>query len=236
MEHMKHWNNLNRPPQRALNQIGGGRLKGKTDINPQWRYEAMTQEFGVCGIGWKYEIKRLWTEQGAGGEVFAFAEVLVYVKDGEKWSDSIPGIGGHFLVEKETAGLHNNDEAFKMATTDALSVALKMLGVAADIYAGLWDGAKYKDGETPKRLGDDPLARAVQTDLGGEEVVPKLTDAQRHFLDGALDSIQAAQNIDELKKAWTFITQNYIEVPEYYREKLKGQKDAKKLNLTNGAA
>jgi hypothetical protein len=235
MENMKHWNNLNRPPQRALKQIGGGRLKGKTDINPQWRYEAMTQEFGVCGIGWKYEVKRLWTEAGAGGEVFAFAEVLVYVRDGEKWSDGIPGIGGHFLIEKESAGLHNNDEAFKMATTDALSVALKMLGVAADIYAGLWDGAKYKDGETPKRLGDDPLAHAIQKNLDGVPVIP-LTDAQRQFVDGAFDSIQAAQTMDELKKAWTFITQNYKQVPDFYREKLTGQKDAKKLNLTKKEA
>ena len=40
------------------------------------------------------------------------------------------------LVTKERDGLRTNDEGFKMATTDALSVAMKMLGVAADIYAG----------------------------------------------------------------------------------------------------
>jgi hypothetical protein len=87
-----------------------------------------------------------------------------------------------------------------------------------------------------KPPGDDPLAHAVRYGLGGEEVVPKLTDEQRHFVDGAFDSIQSAANIEDLKKAWTFITQNYKQVPEYYREKLKGQKDAKKLNLTKEAA
>jgi uncharacterized protein YajQ (UPF0234 family) len=30
-----------------------------------------------------------------------------------------------------------------MAVTDAISVAMKMLGVAADIYAGKFDGSKY---------------------------------------------------------------------------------------------
>ena len=30
-----------------------------------------------------------------------------------------------------------------MATTDALGVAMKHLGVAADVYMGLWDGSKY---------------------------------------------------------------------------------------------
>ena len=32
-----------------------------------------------------------------------------------------------------------------MAVTDAFSTALKMIGVAADIYADKWDGSKYKD-------------------------------------------------------------------------------------------
>jgi hypothetical protein len=40
--------------------------------------------------------------------------------------------------------MHSNDEGYKMAITDALSVAMKSLGVAADIYMGLWDGSKYK--------------------------------------------------------------------------------------------
>ena len=35
-----------------------------------------------------------------------------------------------------------------MATTDALSVAMKQLGVAADIYLGMWDGRSYKSDDT----------------------------------------------------------------------------------------
>ena len=33
-----------------------------------------------------------------------------------------------------------------MAVTDALSVAMKMLGLGADVYAGLFDGTKYNGG------------------------------------------------------------------------------------------
>ena len=145
---MEQYKQLSRPPQWALKQIQAGRLKGKTDINPQWRYEAMTNQFGMCGIGWKYEIEKLWTEPGPDNQVFAFAEILLYVKSDSEWSHPIPGIGGHMLVPKEKSGLHANDEAFKMAITDALSTAMKMLGVAADIYAGRWDGSKYIDTPT----------------------------------------------------------------------------------------
>ncbi len=149
-ENMKVWDSVSKPPAEALKQIGGGRLKGKTEINPQWRYEIMTRTFGLCGVGWKMEIKRLWTEPGfqpsAGpGEVFAFAEVHVFVKHEGAWSDPIPGIGGNLLIESERSGMHNNDEGFKMAVTDAVGTAIKMLGVGSEIYAGRWDGSKYKE-------------------------------------------------------------------------------------------
>lgn len=141
------YKSLSQPPATALRQITAGNLKGKTDINPQWRYEAMTEKFGLVGIGWKYEIQKLWTENGAKGEVLAFAQVAVFIrnKDTKEWSDPIVGIGGSKLVNAFNAGLQSNDEGYKMAVTDAFSTSLKMLGVAADIYAGRWDGAKYKD-------------------------------------------------------------------------------------------
>lgn len=154
MDNLDIYNALKQPPKEALRTIPGGRLAGKTDINPQWRYKAMTERFGVCGIGWKYEIVRVFSELADEGQIFAFAEVNLFIKQGD-WSDPIPGYGGSMLVEKEKAGLHASDEGYKMAITDALSTAMKMLGVAADIYAGLWDGTKYRDsGEGPKETVD----------------------------------------------------------------------------------
>jgi len=88
-------------------------------------------------------------------------------KDGEDdvWSDAIPAIGGSVLVSKESAGLHASDEGYKMAITDALGTAMKMLGVAADIYAGLWDGTKYKDAveTTPVKDTTEPMITTPQT-------------------------------------------------------------------------
>ena len=48
----ENYDKMRRPPQTALRQIQAGDLKGKTDINPQWRYEIMDATFGACGIGW----------------------------------------------------------------------------------------------------------------------------------------------------------------------------------------
>lgn len=157
MSNMAIWEALRTPPQTALKKIEAGRLKGKSDINPQWRYEAMTQQFGPCGIGWRYTIDRCWLEPTADGQVVAFAEVSLYVKAADRWSEAIPAIGGNMLVEKESKGLHVSDEAYKMAVTDALSVALKMIGVAADVYAGNMDGFKYSQ---PARAAEAKSAEA----------------------------------------------------------------------------
>jgi len=147
MEAIKIYKKLSQPPKTALREIKAGDLKGKTDINPQWRYEAMTETFGLVGIGWKYEVQKLWTEPGANGETLAFAQVAVFVRDPEtkEWSDAIVGIGGSKLINRFSQGPKSNDEGYKMAVTDAFSTSLKMIGVAADIYAGKWDGSKYNE-------------------------------------------------------------------------------------------
>lgn len=140
----RHWDALRRPPKDALKPIQGKRgAKNLTNIDPQWRMQAMTEHFGPCGIGWRYTIDRVWTEPGHAGEVMAFAIVTVYIKDGDEWSEAVPGVGGNKLIEANKSGHYNNDEGFKMAVTDAMGVAMKSLGVAADIYAGAFDGSKY---------------------------------------------------------------------------------------------
>lgn len=181
------YESLSRPPKDALREIQAGKLKGKTDINPQWRYKAMTEKFGLVGIGWKYEVQKLWTEAGAGNEKLAFAQVAVFVKDGDAWSEPIVGIGGSKLVQFEKGAAVSNDEGYKMAVTDAFSTALKMLGVAADIYAGRWDGTKYNDEPaTPPQPPAPPKKQPAKFDFepkGGET-----TPAEKKEIGGLLAS------------------------------------------------
>lgn len=156
MEALQIYKKLSQPPKGALREIKAGDLKGKTDINPQWRYEAMTETFGLVGLGWKYEIQKLWTERGANNETLAFAQVAVFVRDPDtkEWSEPIVGIGGSKLINKFSTGPKSNDEGYKMAVTDAFSTSLKMIGVAADIYAGRWDGSKYNEEPCNKGEGN----------------------------------------------------------------------------------
>lgn len=130
-------------PENAKKPIPAGRLAGMTDISPMWRIKSLTEAFGACGFGWKYTIDKQWVEPGADGVAMAFCNISLFVKQDGVWSDGIPGTGGASLVAKEKSGLYNDDEAFKKALTDALSVACKALGMGADVY---WDkDSKYSE-------------------------------------------------------------------------------------------
>lgn len=143
----ERYERLSQVPEDALKPISFGPLKGKSDINPQWRYEALTEVFGLCGVGWKYEVVgNTIVDVPTTGEKMIFVFVNLYVRDennGHSWTEAIPGSGGDFLIKKDKNGLHGNDEGFKMAITDALGNAAKMVGVAADVYRGTYD-TKYE--------------------------------------------------------------------------------------------
>lgn len=141
MENLAIYNAVRSVPDSAKRQIGAGRLKGKTDINPMWRLKTLTEQFGPCGIGWKYVITDKRLEQGANGEVAAFLDIDLFVKADGVWSDAIPGTGGSAFVAKEKNGPYTSDECFKMALTDAISVACKALGFGADVY---WEADRSK--------------------------------------------------------------------------------------------
>ena len=56
MSNLTIYNKFREVPQEAKKEIGAGRLKGFTDINPMWRIKMLTEQFGVCGFGWYFDI------------------------------------------------------------------------------------------------------------------------------------------------------------------------------------
>ena len=129
-------------PKEAKKEIEAGRLKGKHDINPMWRIKALTEVFGPAGFGWYTEVVRTWTEASESGEMAVFVDINLYVKKDSEWSKPIFGNGGNKLIANEKKYENGqqvyipylDDDAYKKAYTDAISVAAKALGVGADVY------------------------------------------------------------------------------------------------------
>lgn len=140
MENLSIYNKYREVPPEAKKEIKGGRMNGKTDINPMWRIKCLTEQFGPCGIGWYYKPVRKWLEQ-CGNEIAAFVDIELFVKVDGEWSAPISGTGGSMFAANEKNGIYVSDECYKMATTDAISVACKQLGFGADVY---WQADKTK--------------------------------------------------------------------------------------------
>lgn len=183
MTDLKLYEKHKQPPQWALKQITGGRLKGMTDIKPQWRIDALTDLFGLCGFGWYPEIVRQWVEHGANGEMIANTQINLYVSKDGQWSKPISAIGGSMFVANEKNGPYTSDEAFKMSYTDALSVACKQLGIAGEIYRGNSGRSKYEPHTQPEYK--TPAQKAQETKEKNKKAFEERFDTMYSYFKGS---------------------------------------------------
>ena len=203
-ENLDIYNAVRNVPADAKKAIRGGRLNGKTDINPMWRIKTLTEHFGPCGIGWSYEITKQWLETGHGGEIAAFCNINLYVCVNGEWSRAIPGTGGSAFVASESKGLYTSDECFKMALTDALSVACKALGFGADVY---WeaDSTKYDVRPATRRAAAPAPAPAPAP---AEEV-----DQELEIAIADLKAAKSRAEVGEINKRYREIYGTYSALP-----------------------
>lgn len=214
-------------PAEAIKQIGAGRLKGMSDINPMWRIKCMTEVFGICGIGWKYEVTKQWTET-FGNEIKGFCNINLYIKMNGEWSEPIFGTGGSSFVTQESRGIYVNDEVFKMALTDALSVAMKALGVGASVYyAKDADYSTKYSYDEQKGNGSLPASQNLPNNQSSQTngyTIPSNTDKQ---LEAIIYNIRVARTQDELMHIWT-------ECSSYQSNHLFTSELTKRKNEING--
>lgn len=164
MDNLEIYSRVCEVPGNAQKKIAAGRLKGFTDINPMWRIKKLTEVFGACGIGWYTDDIKHWLEDGADGTKTAHVTLNLYVKENDEWSKPIFGIGGASYISNEKSGsneksrAYTSDECFKMAYTDALSVACKALGFGANVY---WEAgrSKYSSQDTQSAPADEKIDR-----------------------------------------------------------------------------
>lgn len=111
-----------------------------TAIKPIYSYRRMTEEYGPCGVGWGVGQPTFQTVEAPEGEVLVYCTVSIWHGDR---ANLVFGVGGDKAVGKNKYGLSADDEAFKKAFTDAVTNALKLIGVGADVHMGLFEDNKY---------------------------------------------------------------------------------------------
>ena len=143
---LKLWrhNEMTDPGHTKPTTIGG---RSFTSIDGYYQVKRATETFGPLGVGWGWELEEEVVEvNGSEGPVsFAKCKVTLWyvppgAKNGKTRAVCGPVVGMNHLVSKQGRG---DDEAFKKATTDAVTKALSYLGFSADVFMGLYDDNKY---------------------------------------------------------------------------------------------
>ena len=135
-ETMKIYTQVSTTPIEAQKSFNNGRFSG-TDINPMWRIKKLTEIFGPSGVGWwtqNVQFERLHSDQTNEDMIMCTLELVYVNPDTGEISKPVFGVGGNSFVSQRKNGPQCSDEAYKMAYTDALSIACKALGFSADIY------------------------------------------------------------------------------------------------------
>ena len=213
---MRFYTRIMTTPKEAQRPFNNGRFSG-TDINPMWRIQKLTEIFGPAGQGW-------WTQNEEfslvpfekTGEIAVFCTVeLVYVDPETKQeSKPIKGVGGNMFVTQRKTGLQLNDEAYKSAYTDALSIACKALGFSHDIYFAN-DRTKYTE-----NMYDEPVKQAPKQEKPQEESAAELQARIQRGITYLTKDKTADQKKDFLKN---------VIVPAIGQEDYRSCTDTKKL-------
>lgn len=133
------WDRLGKTDPKHTKQFQrAGGFKG-TAIKPMFSFRRMTEEFGPCGQGWGIN-EPSFQVVPAEGEILVYCTVSIW--HGSK-ENVVFGVGGDKCVAKFSSGAKTDDEAFKKSFTDAVTNALKLIGVGADIHMGMFDDSKY---------------------------------------------------------------------------------------------
>lgn len=214
MENLHIYNRSRDVPPEAIKPIEAGRLKGMSDINPMWRIKKLTELFGPVGLGWYYKITNKETLEGSEGQIIAVVDIQLFVKYDNEWSMPIEGTGGASFVAKENKGPYTNDECFKMALTDAISVACKSLGIGADVYFSK-DNTKYSNNNTQSPQTAQPKAQANGSDKPATEKQLKLLYAlvnKKNYQDGVKSYIKTNYGKDSSKDLTSHEASELIEI------------------------
>ncbi|WP_448191876.1 hypothetical protein [Azospirillum sp. sgz301742] len=179
-DHMTIWDQLKTTdPKHTKAFTRSGGFRG-TAIKPIYTDEKMTRLFGPCGVGWGMNKPEFLIQ---GDLVFCTIGLWYVAPNGDR-SQMVYGVGGDVLVKGKTPAPH--DEAFKSAYTDALSNAMKHIGMSADVHMGQFEDSKYvqevgadADAEDRKRAYDEDKALADKI----------LEEASSQHSNGGIDAV-----------------------------------------------
>lgn len=232
-QNLKLWDAVSRTDPaytKAFNQGFSG-----TSINSTYLVMKATQQWGMIGLDWGYDIVEERIDNGApvydaNGEILGHIQthtikLCLWVKRGEQYS-RVEHYGHTPYVYHSAKGNKwiTDQEAPKKSLTDALKKCLSMHGFSADIFLGLYDDQMYVEevkAQSAIDKADDKAAEILKQKQEYQELVTK-----------NLQLIETATNMNELEALYKSIIRKATRMnDEAGMRKINTAKDKRKDEL-----
>lgn len=143
MSNTELWDRVCKTDPKQVKEITGKAYKGNSP-KPYYIVRRLTEEFGVCGIGWGVTILDERIEKLSEHDLLHIARVRLWFVQGDKRGE-IEQIGQTLAayMKADKSKLVTDEDAPKKSVTDALVKCASYLGFAGDIFSGRWDDSKY---------------------------------------------------------------------------------------------
>lgn len=205
-------------PEHTKSFTRAGGFKG-TAIKPLYLIHKATEIWGAMGDKWGAESAEHIIE---GDTVFIRAVLWYITKDGRR--AEVTHWGGDVLVKTKNDGsITPNDEAFKMAFTDAIGKCLSQLGFSADVRFGLFDDSKYVSDAT-KEFNKDILF--------------KTASARKEYVTNAINALKGCETLEELKETYKLYYPKLVQMQQSSNEhdnlgydEVEKTKDLRKIKI-----
>jgi len=203
------WDRVMKTDPRRVKPITGKQYKGNSP-QPYYLVERMTEEFGMCGIGWGLNILSERMERMTDTDVLHVALIELWYRKGDQVG-KIQQVGQTKAAYKSSKGAMIVDEdAPKKSVTDAMTKCMSYLGFSGDIFSGHWDDSKYvqaiteefKQADAEKKLQDDLMEARAQINEAESLDSLKAVFASwyKHFkIDAAKDEVKAVYDERKVK-------------------------------------
>ena len=196
------WNSVSKTdPSATKTSNQGGREQ--TSINGYWMIKQATEQFGMVGIGWGWEVMDERWDNGAmipikqddgstrleQSKTHTIKLKLWFMSDGKR--GEVIQYGHTQAIYKSKWGVSDDGEAPKKSLMDAIKKALSMLGFCSDIFTGMFEDREY----LAQLQTEQAIAKAEDKDA---EIAAKRSETNDYIL-RHIETIKAGVSVNEVK-------------------------------------
>lgn len=212
-ENLETWNALAETDPAHTKVVSFGRQF--TAIDPMYQVMRFTEHFGEIGKYWSWSAVNSHIELDE-NTIMAYSDVTLHAEANGMWG---PFRGAALLKTKTSAGKIKIDhDAWKKATTDALTKLMSHTGLSADVFMGKFDDNKYVQEVQQKirrRVNED--AEALTSQIIAEINAAETAEALAEVVKGRRD------DFDKIKATEKAHARRISAARERRGEELKGE-------------